>query len=573
MAELNFNLLRQEGPKNLYEGFEQGRQAAAQNALAQQETAQNREFNNLRKQQIVSQMRTSEQTQNRELVTQRTQQYRDRLLRAGTPDAVRNLIRQRHADPILGPATLAFGSLDDDLAEVPDDVTAFQDYLSREAMGAAEFIKFTQEGRSISQIMGGGGGAAAPAAAPAPAAPSQMNLPAGVQPETMGRVPGVVTSPVLDATPMNAMMPAPMTAAPLAPVNALRPPAAGLDVAEMRRQRDGLLLMGGPRAKALADKLQLDITAATTATSSDIKTMEALGYPVTQEGFAQFNAAKQRELAPPSMVGEYNFARSPAGGNFQGTYQQFVTARAAAGRAPAAPRPEPQPQPPVAVVDPATGKQVLVSREEALANRMTPAAAMESLSPKEIQKREAAFPQATSSVKGFETKSAAFIKDLKTLRDHPGLSSITGIAAGRLPGVTSAGRAAQALYDKVTAKGGFQGLQDMRDASKTGGALGNVSNTEGKQLIASFAAIDRRQDAKDVQAALDQAVADIQGSQTRMREAYDSTYSYKSAVPAAPAPGASNAQQERADANAAIAAGAPAAAVRARFKQNTGQEL
>jgi hypothetical protein len=200
-------------------------------------------------------------------------------------------------------------------------------------------------------------------------------------------------------------------------------------------------------------------------------------------------------------------------------------------RPPAQPRAE---QPPVAVVDPATGKQVFVSREEALRGRMTPAAAMESLPPKEIQKREAAYPQATSSVKGFETKSTAFIKDLEALRNHPGLSSITGIAAGRLPGLTADGRAAQAIYDKVVAKGGFQALQDMRDASKTGGALGNVSNQEGKQLTASFAAIDRRQEAKDVQAAIDQAIADIQGSQTRMREAYESTYSYKSGGGGAP---------------------------------------
>lgn len=195
---------------------------------------------------------------------------------------------------------------------------------------------------------------------------------------------------------------------------------------------------------------------------------------------------------------------------------------------------EPSLQPLVAVVDPVTGKQVLVSRGEALSGRMTPAAAMESLSPKEIQKREAALPQATSSIKGFETKSAAFIKDLEMLRDSPGLDSITGIAAGRLPGITPSGRAAEALYNKITAKGGFQALQDMRDASKTGGALGNVSNQEGKQLTASFAAIDRRQDSVNVKAALNQAIADIQGSQTRMREAYDATYSYKSdGVPAA----------------------------------------
>jgi hypothetical protein len=69
------------------------------------------------------------------------------------------------------------------------------------------------------------------------------------------------------------------------------------------------------------------------------------------------------------MVAEYNFAKSPEGGNFKGDYQSFVTARAAAGRAPAPPRPE---QPPIAVVGP-DGKSIYVSREEALRNRMTPA--------------------------------------------------------------------------------------------------------------------------------------------------------------------------------------------------------
>jgi len=162
-----------------------------------------------------------------------------------------------------------------------------------------------------------------------------------------------------------------------------------------------------------------------------------------------------------------------------------------------------------------------------LAISLKEAANAELLTPKEKQKREAAYPQATSAISSFETKADSFIKDIEKLRDSPGLSEITGFAAGRIPGITANGRAAQALYDKIVAKGGFQALQDLRDASKTGGALGNVSNQEGKQLTASFAAIDRRQDAKDVRAALDQAIGDIQGSKTRLKEAYDMTYSYK----------------------------------------------
>jgi hypothetical protein len=51
------------------------------------------------------------------------------------------------------------------------------------------------------------------------------------------------------------------------------------------------------------------------------------------------------------------------------------------------------------------------------------------------------------------------------------------------------------------------------------------------------------------------------------------TYSAKKGGDKTPTSGVSNITQERADANAAIAAGAPPAAVRQRFKQKTGQEL
>jgi hypothetical protein len=41
--------------------------------------------------------------------------------------------------------------------------------------------------------------------------------------------------------------------------------------------------------------------------------------------------------ANSAMVVDYKFAQTPAGGNFRGTFQQFITTRAAAGRAPAQP--------------------------------------------------------------------------------------------------------------------------------------------------------------------------------------------------------------------------------------------
>jgi hypothetical protein len=157
------------------------------------------------------------------------------------------------------------------------------------------------------------------------------------------------------------------------------------------------------------------------------------------------------------------------------------------------------------------------------------------LSKKDLQKREMMFPVATQAVETFEAKTDQLEKDLLALSEHKGLDSITGIAAGRAPGITPQGRAAQALYDKIVARGGFKELQDMRAASPTGGALGNVSNQEGAQLRQSFAAIDRRQDAADVQKAITEAISDLKGSKDRVRAAYEMTYEYKGAkTPKAP---------------------------------------
>jgi len=227
--------------------------------------------------------------------------------------------------------------------------------------------------------------------------------------------------------------------------------------------------------------------------------------------------------APPSMVAEYTFAKTPEGGNFKGSYQDFVTARAAAGRAPAQP---PQPQPPVAVVGP-DNKPIYVTREEALSKKMTPASAMEGLAPKEIQAREAKFPAATSAVKTFESSADRLAADLEKLAKHPGLSGISGLIYGRTLALTKDARAAQALYDSIIARGGFQELQNMRASSPTGGALGNVSNQEGQYLRDAFAPINRTQDTADLSRSLIEAANATRVSKQRVREAYDLTYDYK----------------------------------------------
>jgi len=66
---------------------------------------------------------------------------------------------------------------------------------------------------------------------------------------------------------------------------------------------------------------------------------------------------KSREAKLPSMVEEYNFALTPAGGGYRGTYLEFVNSRAAAGRPPGA---APAPGALTTITDPTNPKQTIV---------------------------------------------------------------------------------------------------------------------------------------------------------------------------------------------------------------------
>ena len=258
-----------------------------------------------------------------------------------------------------------------------------------------------------------------------------------------------------------------------------------------------LSMAGAPAAAAQADP-------------AEVASMRQLGFPLTPQGYEAYRTAQRQErmLSPAEEAQRLRIA--------------------AGGRAPPTP---PTPAAPVEVVDPNDRtKTIFVSREEAITNRMTPAKAQdEGLAPKEILARNARYPAQTQAIKAFEAQSDSFLGDMKKLLNHPGLSGITGIVAGRTFNLTGDAREAQALYNKIIAKGGFSVLQAIREASKTGGALGNLSNQEGTQLKSAFSAIDQTQNTESVQRALEQAISELEGSKTRMREAYDSTYEYKNA--------------------------------------------
>jgi hypothetical protein len=289
--------------------------------------------------------------------------------------------------------------------------------------------------------------------------------------------------------------------------------------------------LGGNRLSQIENRL-LELRRFPTAGKQErddlIKERTELMKPITGAagGFVYNQVTGQFEQAPEKtkktdLQVNYEYAKNQG---FTGTIFDYERKLKEAGRAPAAPRPE---QPPVAVVDPVTGKQVYVTREEALHGRMAPASAMEGLTPKEIQTREAKYPQATLAVKTIESSSDRLASDLEALAKHPGLSGISGLVYGNTPAITKDARVALEKYKSILARGGFAELQAMRSASPTGGALGNVSNQENQYLRDAFAAIGRSQDTADLKTALESAANVARAAKQRVRDAYDLTYDYK----------------------------------------------
>jgi hypothetical protein len=112
-----------------------------------------------------------------------------------------------------------------------------------------------------------------------------------------------------------------------------------------------------------------------------------------------------------------------------------------------------------------------------------------------------------------------------TLRDHPGLGGITGIrgALPNIPGTDAANAAA--LLENLKSQVTVDVLSNMRQASKTGGALGNVSNYEDKMLASNISALGQAQSKEAFQKALNDIIAFSTDAKKRHNDALAAKYS------------------------------------------------
>ena len=106
------------------------------------------------------------------------------------------------------------------------------------------------------------------------------------------------------------------------------------------------------------------------------------------------------------------------------------------------------------------------------------------------------------------------------LMKHPGLDAITGVMGSRTPNLTDNARNAAAKLDKLKSQVGFTVLQNMRNNSKTGGALGNVSDNEGKRLENNLAALDRAQSYEEYKKELANIVNYVKEAKARVSHAW-----------------------------------------------------
>ncbi len=124
------------------------------------------------------------------------------------------------------------------------------------------------------------------------------------------------------------------------------------------------------------------------------------------------------------------------------------------------------------------------------------------------------------------------------LATDPDLSRVTGWS-GLLPNVPGGkGASVQARLNTLKSQIGFSVLQAMRDASKTGGALGAISDKENELLQNNLASLSQAQSEEDLRIQLNRIREYVAGAKARLSGAYKQMYGEDYQSPsAAPASG------------------------------------
>lgn len=151
-----------------------------------------------------------------------------------------------------------------------------------------------------------------------------------------------------------------------------------------------------------------------------------------------------------------------------------------------------------------------------------------------------AAPGAFAAVEYAMQQAQNIVDTAKTLKDHPGLRTATGFGGETLSGIPGTPAAdAAAIANTLKAQAFAAALADMRAASPTGGAVGQVSDAEGARFENMYANLQQAQSYPQYLRQLDRLVEFMDGATQRIRRAYEREYGGIEGAPRFGQPGAS----------------------------------
>jgi hypothetical protein len=137
---------------------------------------------------------------------------------------------------------------------------------------------------------------------------------------------------------------------------------------------------------------------------------------------------------------------------------------------------------------------------------------------------EANAPIARAAVADATTNLTRMEAEAKAILADPAVSRITGVT-GAFPDIPgSAASDVRARLGALKSQVGFAVLQAMRDASKTGGALGQITDKENELLQRNLAALDTSQSTEALRRNIVQVIQYAQGARERIERGYRDTY-------------------------------------------------
>lgn len=140
--------------------------------------------------------------------------------------------------------------------------------------------------------------------------------------------------------------------------------------------------------------------------------------------------------------------------------------------------------------------------------------------------KDMAFPDAQAQ---FEAALATIdnrLADIARFRKHPAATRVIGPLDAFTPNFGRA-RGAQAIYDALVATATLDELQQMRQNSPTGGALGNVSDADIRVLRQSIGALGQDQNEEDFNDSLKIFEDRLKTARDRLIRRYKENYGYK----------------------------------------------